>query len=236
VSGTRRKPGAYYYACCVAAIVMAGVCFHGLRYWLYGRGKGPVRALAIGLEQFSQRMGPWHTVSVGLEEDIEDVIASEVQDSWTAAYSDGRGLVMSLFIGYYRDMAIGSSHRPEICYPAGGWTLVRTERIPFPGSDPGARTQINRAVFKKGSHTRIALYWFHTPARIVADPSMSKIHRFARLLRGHLSTSVVKVEIGVSVDRSVEETMACTKPFLHLVVQRLAEHLGPDWTVPILTQ
>ena len=93
--------------------------------------------------------------------------------------------------------------------------------------------ETNRILFTRGTSSQIVLYWYHVPYGTVADPSYSKVFRLASVFRGNDSRSIVKVQVGIPVADSVDETMTRVEPFLRQVEERLAEHLGPGWVMPV---
>ncbi len=224
-----------YYAFCLVTIVAAGICFHLLHYQLYGRGKGPVRPLAVTLAEFPTELGEWHVISTGLEEEIEEVL--HLEDSWAGTYRDPQGHILSLFIGYYSDESVGKLHQPTVCYPGAGWTTARSERVLLGQPNPdGNGIEMNRILFTKGMNSQMVLYWYHLPGGVVADPSIAKIHQLTRMLRGEGSRSIVKIQVAVPIEKSIEASMTHAEPFLRLVVEKLARHLGPDWAVPLVSE
>ena len=223
-----RGKSASYYRRCLAAIVIAGVAMHLGQYRLY---RSPVRPLAVSLGEFPREIGDWQAASIGLDEEIESVL--QLQDYWSATYATSSGNALSLFIGYYADESVAKLHQPTICYPAAGWTLTRVERMRLQApSNPGTAIPVNRLLLERGEERQLVLYWFHYPGAIVADPSMSKLHRLKRLLTGGFSRSLVKVQIGVPMSGSTEEAMARAEPFLRQTMSILSRHLGPEWAVP----
>lgn len=217
------------YIHCLAAVLVAAGCVHGLQYWLYGRGEGPVRPLAISLSEFPSELGNWRAVATGLDEAVEKVLL--VEDAWSATYVDGRGVSLSLFIGYYADESIGKLHQPTVCYPGSGWTLMRREKVRLL-ADGAAGIPANLILFKRGASRQAVLYWYHLPHGVIAEPAASKLHRMARLLRGDASRSIIKIQAAISVTGSVEDAVSRAEPFLRLVERALARHLGPGWVAP----
>ena len=225
MNGMARRLRAYYGGS-LAALIGVGICVHLLQYWLYSR---PVQPLAAPLSECPRQIAGWQAVSVGLDEEIESVL--HLEDYWSATYQRPNEGHVSLLIGYYADEAVAKLHQPTVCYPGAGWTLKSTEHIRlFP--DHGEGIEANRMVVERGDERQMVLYWFHSPGATMADPSMSKLIRLRRCLEGHLSRSLVKVQIAAPVIGSVDETMTRIEPFVREVVSVLGERLGSDWRVP----
>jgi EpsI family protein len=215
----------------VAAIVAVGAGMHFVQYELDSGRDSPARPLRVALSQFPQQIGDWHAVTVGLEADALQML--QLSDFWAATYEDSHGAVISLFLGYYPDEAVGKLHQPTICYPGSGWTMVRTAEVRL--LDDGTRNsgiEANQLLFTKGQNAELVLYWFHIPGATVANPTLSKLHRLVSVFRGGFSRSIVKVQVGLPVAESEEATLKRSEPFLRLMLDRLAEHLGPEWIRP----
>ena len=213
---------------CLAALVLAGALFHVLNYKLY---HGSIKPLAIPLTRYPRVLGDWRVVSEGLDEEIETVL--NMEDYWAATYMRRSDKSLSLFIGYYADEGVAKLHQPTVCYPGAGWTLERTARTEFRISDnSGESIKMNQLLVVRGADRQIVLYWFHYPGATVAEPSMSKLHRLSSFFRGDLNRSLVKVQIAVPLNGSVESTMREIAPMMRLIVAKLDEHLGSQWAVP----
>jgi len=219
-----------YYALTLAALLLAGASVHGVQYWLQSR---PVAPLAVSLSEYPEQLGDWHAVTVGLDQEIEDVLA--LQDYWSATYRGPDRRSVSLLIGYYADEAIAKLHQPTVCYPGAGWTLRGTSLVRFPAhAAEGRGIDMNRLIAERGDQRQMVLYWFHVPGTTMTEPSRAKLHYLRQCLSGQSSRSMVKVQIGLPIDRTPEETLQRIAPFLRHVVAQLDTHLGPDWRVPQL--
>ena len=61
---------------------------------------------------------------------------------------------------------------------------------------------------------------------------MAKLHRLSSFFRGDLNRSLVKVQIAVPLNGSMETTMSEIAPVMRLILAKLHEHLGPQWAAP----
>ena len=216
------------YCATLAVLLLAGGAIHLVQRTLYSQ---PVTPLAVPLSEFPRRIGDWQAVEVGLDEEIESVL--HLQDHWSATYRRADGLTASVLIGYYADEAIAKLHQPTVCYPSSGWTLVREVRSMFPsGAPPSEQFEINQLRVNRGEHRQIVLYWFLLPGKSVAEPSMAKSYYLRQAFTGDLSRSMIKVQLGIPVNGTEEETMAQVEPFLREVLKQLNTHLGPAWEPP----
>ena len=83
---------------------------------------------------------------------------------------------VSLYVGYYQSQREGDTiHSPMNCLPGAGWQPVDTgvTRITVPGrAEP---IEVNRVVIQKGLDRQVALYWYQSHGRVVANEYWSKI-------------------------------------------------------------
>ena len=89
-----------------------------------------------------------------------DALSDRLYDNLvTRTYTDPTGQVVMLLIAYNNKQdGVLQIHRPEICYPAGGYDLTPVEPIdvPIPGSDP-LRSQVFAAT--SDARNEVVLYW-----------------------------------------------------------------------------
>ncbi len=213
------------YCATLALLLLAGGAMHLVQRELYSQ---PVTPLAVPLSEFPRQIGAWQAVDVGLDEEIESVL--HLQDHWSATYRHPDDYSVSVLIGYYADESIAKLHQPTVCYPSSGWTLLREEQIMFPGDAPVAgQSEMNLLTVVRGEQRQLVLYFFRLPGKSVAEPSMAKWYYLRQAFKGDLSRSMIKVQFGIQMKDSVEETMAGVEPLLKGVLDRLNIHLGPAW-------
>lgn len=106
-------------------------------------------------------IGSWRFQQTsGLVLPPEDALSARLYDNLvTRVYADPSGQVIMLLIAYknYQDGVL-QIHRPEICYPAGGYTLSPTVPTAIPLS--GGRSLPTNAFSADGNqHDEQVLYW-----------------------------------------------------------------------------
>ena len=106
-------------------------------------------------------IGPWRFQQTsGLVLPPEDALSARLYDNLvTRVYTDPAGQVIMLLIAYknFQDGVL-QIHRPEICYPAGGYALSPTvaTAIPLEGRPP---LPANAFSADGNSHDEQVLYW-----------------------------------------------------------------------------
>jgi EpsI family protein len=107
----------------------------------------------------------------------DDIVAVLGVDEYVSrVYRGSDAAVVSLYVGYYQSQRQGDTiHSPMNCLPGAGWQPVETglASIPVPGqTEP---IQVNRIVIQKGLDRQVALYWYQSHGRSVANEYWSKI-------------------------------------------------------------
>jgi EpsI family protein len=96
-----------------------------------------------------------------------------VDDYVNRLYLNGRGALVSLYIGYYDSQRQGDTiHSPLNCLPGAGWQPVSQDRrqIEVSSGGGGLRTiEVNRFVIEKGLDRQLVLYWYQSHGRVVAS-------------------------------------------------------------------
>ena len=107
----------------------------------------------------------------------DDIVAVLGVDEYVSrVYRGSDAAAVSLYVGYYQSQRQGDTiHSPMNCLPGAGWQPVETglASIPVPGqTEP---IQVNRIVIQKGLDRQVALYWYQSHGRSVANEYWSKI-------------------------------------------------------------
>lgn len=119
----------------------------------------------IPVKQFREMVpdvvGRWHfQQSSGLVLPPDDAMSDRTYDNLvTRVYSDGSDQAMMFLIAYknYQDGVL-QLHRPEICYPAGGYKLTNTLPVEVPIGD-GRKMWANSFSANGNERDEQVLYW-----------------------------------------------------------------------------
>ncbi len=122
----------------VATVVMLffGAAYHAMA----ARLDGPSTAVPIApdsLAVFPLQMADWTGHDVPMDEDI--VRRTDTDAHINRQYSRiGGSESVTLFLGCSFSTFDRTAHRPEVCYPRSGWTLVRDDSVKLPLRDGGS--------------------------------------------------------------------------------------------------
>ena len=141
------------------------------------------------LERFPLILGGWRGENT--EPLTERVLAVLGADDYLSRVYRSKGApYVSLYVGYYESQRQGDTiHSPLNCLPGAGWQPLSKSylSIPVTASDGRASTiSVNRYVIEKGLDRQVALYWYQSHGRVIANEYRSKlfmIYDAARLNR-----------------------------------------------------
>ena len=108
-----------------------------------------------------ERFGDWTTVPVSASQIVDPgqqaLIDTIYTQTLSRAYRDSNGYVVMLSIAYGKDQRDALQlHRPEICYPAQGFTLLEQQRAHFQGRDD---LPVTRMRTQLGGRFEPVTYW-----------------------------------------------------------------------------
>ena len=100
------------------------------------------------------------------------------------------GRVLMLSVAHGKDQAYSTQlHRPEMCYRAQGFNVLRQEGIDLPttvGTLP-----ISRLWTRAGSRNEPVSYWIRTGSRVTRGSTQMNLERIALALRGYVADGVL---------------------------------------------
>jgi EpsI family protein len=130
---------------------------------------------------------------------------------------------LALYTGYYRSQRQGEAmHSPMNCLPGAGWQPLTVERVPM-----GTGAMVNRVLIQKGVDQQIVVYWYQSPARVVASEYWSKFYLIADAFRsGRTDAAFVRVVSPVLKEQDGEaRASAAALELARLVLPRIQAHL-----------
>ena len=161
-----------------------------LARWLLA-ADAPVEFLAV--PDLPQEIGPWRAVEQRLLE--ADVLAIIEPDSYLMQLYTAPGRTpIWIYLGVYAGRAgyAKGAHDPEVCYPAQGWEILRSESfdVPLAGSET-LRTK--RLEAHLGSEKEAVLYWFQPALRWPAPAAGEQLLRIVDAVSGSPQYAFVRL-------------------------------------------
>ena len=151
----------------------------------------------INLEQMiPTEFGEWK-----MEPTSEAIISSPEQDAFVKSiysqvlsrtYVNRAGERIMLSIAYTRDQSDNAgkqSHRPEVCYPAQGFTIKRNQRSTLP--TPYGDIAIRQLVAELGQRVEPLTYWTTVGNRVVVNGTEVKLAQINYGLNGTIPDGLI---------------------------------------------
>jgi EpsI family protein len=140
-----------------------------------------------------REVGPWHATRQSRLAD--DVLAMIDPDSHLMQLYEAPGRTpIWLYLGAYAGRASygKGAHDPEVCYPAQGWEILRSEWFAVPlGSSATLRTK--RLEAHRGSAKEVVLYWFQPAKRWPAPDVGEQLMRVVDAVSGRPQYAFVRL-------------------------------------------
>jgi EpsI family protein len=158
----------------------------------------------------------------------DDIVAVLGVDEYVSRWYVGpeNGLV-SLYVGYYQSQREGDTiHSPMNCLPGAGWQPMETgtTSIDVPGRPQPI--EVNRVVIQKGLDRQVALYWYQSHGRIVANEYWSKVLMVYDAVRLNRSdAALVRVISPISPSESPDVATKRAAGFIRLLSSQLERTL-----------
>jgi EpsI family protein len=166
----------------------------------------PVR-LSMPLQNFPLQLGNWTGYDIPLDPDILKVAA--VDDYLNRAYQAPDGIMLGLYVGYYKSQQTGDAiHSPKNCLPGSGWQPVVAERVDLTRAD-GSHAPVNLYIIEKGLQRQLVLYWYQSHGRIIASEYSAKYYMVRDAIRmNRTDSALVRIVIPFKQDRQLAQARA----------------------------
>lgn len=175
------------------------------------------------LREFPAEIDGWRMVAENeIEPEVQRVLRAD--DTLNRVYAKPDAPVgISLFVAFFRSQTTGAApHSPKNCLPGSGYAPLDSGTA-FVEDPSGRRVEVNRYIVARGDSRSLVLYWYQTPARIVASEYAAKFWLVADSLRYRRSdTSLVRI---VAPIREGADSEKEAREFARVLLPRLTEFL-----------
>ncbi len=178
------------------------------------------------LREFPAEVDGWRMIAdYEIDPDVQRVLRAD--DSLNRVYlRPGSPATVNLFVAFFRSQTTGvAPHSPKNCLPGSGYAPLDsgTVRVQLPS---GRSVEVNRYIVARGASRSLVLYWYQTPARIVASEYAAKFWLVADSLRYRRSDTslvrlVVPMEEGAPAEREALAFARAVLPQLSQFLPRL---------------
>ncbi|MCX7603963.1 MAG: EpsI family protein [Bryobacteraceae bacterium] len=183
------------------------------------------------LKEFPVQIGAWRmTEEYGIEPEVQRVLRAD--DTLSRGYlRPGSPVPVSLFVAFFRSQTSGAApHSPKNCLPGSGYAPLESGFVRL-AAGPAGEVEVNRYIVARGDSRSVVLYWYQTPARIVASEFAAKFWLVADSIRYRRSdTSLVRITVpvagGIDADREARQFAVEVLPVLSAFLPRLETRGG----------
>jgi len=175
------------------------------------------------LREFPAEIDGWRMVEESeIDPDVQKVLRAD--DTLNRTYARTGDVVgVNLFVAFFRSQTSGvAPHSPKNCLPGSGYAPMDSGTA-WIETGSGSPVEVNRYIVARGDSRSLVLYWYQTPARIVASEYAAKFWLVADSLRYRRSdTSLVRLVVPMGNNLDAEKA---AKEFARVLLPRLTEFL-----------
>jgi exosortase D (VPLPA-CTERM-specific) len=176
----------------------------------------PVRTEVILARQplalFPMEFKGWRGISQTLDRDSLETLGPT--DYLLADYTNEASIggPLNVYIAYYASQrAAKLPHSPELCLPAGGWSIISQSIINVPLTDGGS-IDANRVVIEKRGMRQVVYYWFEERGRHIASESSVKYYALRdALIDARTDGALVRIVSPIHADDEAEADLMAAK-------------------------
>jgi exosortase D (VPLPA-CTERM-specific) len=163
---------------------------------------------------------------MGMNPEYLDVL--QLDDYLLSDYVGGDGVVVSLYMAYYKAQRTGQSvHSPKSCLPGGGWIMTEFGQHAVPGvAVAGHPLVVNRAVVELGNERQLVYYWFQQRGRVSTSEFAVKWYLlWDGLTRHRTDGALVRLTTPLPTGTSQADGDARLSAFAHAMASRLPDYV-----------
>lgn len=183
------------------------------------------------LDHFPQQVAEWRMAGLqSLAPDILDTL--KVDDYLMRDYSDRNGLVLSLYIGYYKTHRRSAEiHTPEHCQAGSGWEILNERKRDMPSGDGKRGIHFVEAVYEKNKEKMIFIYWYNVNGKYITSFFEYKLSVIFNSLFNHRSDATfTRIAVPVS-DNNINDASKAGEGFLIDVIPALEAYFSDSRTI-----
>ena len=209
----------------VAITVILCLLFLGSGYTLQRLPSAANLPARTSFKTFPMEIGNWQAKRNYLSQEILDNLWSD--DYVNATYFNGdRRQAINLLIPFYAYQGTRhTAHAPQSCMLGGGWALISSiERMV--NTEDGTQFPIMTSIWEKGDKRILGSYFFFQRGRTITSPWMNKYWLMVdAFTRQRTDGALVRAEMPIPSDQSVENSYRMLEGFLGMVYEILPEYV-----------
>jgi EpsI family protein len=175
-----------------------------------------------------KRIGEWQVVEsplvqVGLTTGKETDMNQPYDETVMRTYQDGKGHVIQIALAWgQRQRQEIKIHRPELCYPAQGYTVSALREATFPARTVGGQPITGKRMVTKdrNEQTQLVSYWIRIGHVYSSSAWATRLHILQEGLKGRMTDGIlVRASQYVPSDQDQEAAFKLQEQFMADLVQ-----------------
>jgi len=204
----------------VAIVILAVAAVSSEVYFRYlvELGAGEKVPLNKPLRSIPLALGDWQGQEVRIPSNVMIKIAAE--DVLRRTYYQGKDRKLELYIAYFGGIRGTAPHRPTICRPGAGFSVISSEVVLLKAPGFGEEAlRVHRDVYERHYDKEMVVWWEYVHGKNVASRMMQRLQWALPKSMGGKRGSVLQVQISLGFKSGMEESMHWITDFMG--------HLGP---------
>jgi EpsI family protein len=182
----------------------------------------------VATPSLPHQVGPWRATT---EDRLDaEVLAIIEPDAHVLQLYEAPGRTpIWVYVGVYGGRASygKGAHDPEVCYPAQGWEILRTESLDVPLAD-AERLRTRRLEAHLGSDKETVLYWFQPAHRWPAPTAAEELLRVLDAVQGRPQYAFVRLSGPTDGSPAAARDLAEFAAEIAAPIRALLEEIGSD--------
>jgi EpsI family protein len=173
-------------------------------------------------QNFPALVSQWRmTGESQLSDRVQEIL--KASDVLVRQYVGPRGEKVNLYIGYHDGgQGSGEIHSPKHCLPGSGWREISSIRTELPAA--GEKLNLVKAVYEKGDHRELFLYWYQVRGTSVSQELSLKVAEIANSLM-YRRRDASFIRISIPFDGDEQKAVAVGERFVKDFLPAIHEFL-----------
>ena len=175
--------------------------------------------VGLRLGEFPMSVAGWNGKSVPYPDWLPEELGAN--EFFIREYTNAHGSAVTLYAAYFDARYGGTTHNPDVCYPAQGWEIVERSRGAV--QVEGNTVEFTRMLVQKGLAKELVLFYLQTGNR--TTPELSG-YRLTAIVQGILFNKIggTLVRVSAPVSQTTEKTYTEETEFLKVIAPMLKQY------------
>jgi len=176
--------------------------------------------VGLRLGEFPMSVAGWQGQSVPYPDWLPDELGAN--EFFIREYTNDRGGSVTLYAAYFDARYGGTTHNPDVCYPAQGWDIIERSRSAV--QVDGAELEVTRMLIQKGLMKQLVMFYFQTGDQTIPELSGYRLRAIVQgILFNKIGAAIVR--ISAPVTETVERTDSEEAEFLKAIAPMIEQYI-----------